>query len=95
MSSRKLNRMSHTLSAVATQTVANKGAPNCRIYVDISTKDTGRVKIGGSCINFGATSASTKDAGRVKIGGSCINFGATSASTKQTRCVPNNSTTGI
>lgn len=39
-----------------------------------ATKDTGRVKIGGGCVDFSGPRASTKDTGRVRIGGGCVKF---------------------
>ena len=42
-----------------------------------STKDAGRVHIGGGCMHFSDVTPAreaTKDAGRVHIGGGCIHF---------------------
>ena len=39
-----------------------------------STKDAGRVKVGGVAIRFKSATASTKDAGRVRVGGVAIRF---------------------
>ena len=39
-----------------------------------STKDSGRVKVGGVGIRFKAASVATKDAGRVRVGGVGIRF---------------------
>lgn len=39
-----------------------------------STKDSGRVKVGGVAIRFKAATASTKDTGRVRVGGVAIRF---------------------
>lgn len=39
-----------------------------------ATKDAGRVKIGGGCIDFSGPRVATKDTGRVKIGGGCLKF---------------------
>jgi hypothetical protein len=39
-----------------------------------TTKDDGRVKIGGGAIHYSDPAPSTKDTGRVKIGGGAISF---------------------
>lgn len=67
--------MSHLTNEIATQitTAASEGAKVVE-RVSASTKDSGRVKVGGVNIRYNSANASTKDAGRVRVGGVNIRF---------------------
>ena len=66
--------MSHTKDLTATSNDVAGLQLEQLVVVGGSTKDAGRVKIGGSGIRFIDTPASTKDSGRVRIGGSGIRY---------------------
>ena len=67
--------MSHVTDKLMLQTatVASKGSIITE-RTAASTKDLGRVKVGGMAIRFKSASAGTKDSGRVQIGGMAIRF---------------------
>ena len=44
------------------------------VSTSASTKDSGRVKVGGSGLPFAGALNTTKDTGRVKVGGSGLPF---------------------
>ena len=49
-------------------------ASEVKVETAASTKDAGRVKIGGGTMRFKSAPAATRDAGRVKVGGGTIQF---------------------
>ncbi len=64
--------MSHLNDEIVAQTATVATVVETKtIVAAASTKDAGRVKIGGGAIRY---AANTKDAGRVKIGGGAIRY---------------------
>ena len=71
--------MSYLNNETVTQTTDAAVETDTKL-ANASTKDAGRVKIGGATISFKAFNI--KDAGRVRVGGATIRFKSTSAGTK-------------
>ena len=65
--------MSHLNNEIAVQTETLVADVATSVSAP-STKDSGRVKIGGAAIRFASLPSMTRDAGRVKIGGAAIRF---------------------
>ena len=63
----QINTSVETTATVVQADVSSQATVSTRTD---STKDAGRVHIGGGCMRFGAT----KDAGRVHVGGGCMRF---------------------
>ena len=67
--------MSHLNNESAAQIASVSAEADVKTVATVaSTKDAGRVKVGGMAIRFKSAPASTKDAGRVQIGGMAIRF---------------------
>ena len=66
--------MSPIINAAPIEADVMQPQSDCPATVAGNTKDSGRVKIGGSSIRFTAAHANTRDTGRVHIGGSSIRY---------------------
>ena len=67
--------MSHLNNESAAQIASVSAEADVKTVATVaSTKDAGRVKIGGAAIRFASLPTTTRDAGRVKVGGAAIRF---------------------
>jgi hypothetical protein len=66
--------MWQNVNVTGTQNGADLVQVDTKADASVSTKDLGRVKLGGSAMRFGASDAATKDSGRARFGGSAMRF---------------------